>query len=303
VIEGIRNSFPDGLHGIVARHFFFGYMKLMDTFVKCALLVLCGYTAITLAAWHFHDRLIFFPSAALESTPKALHLPYEDARITTADGTIIHGWHIPAGEGPLCDRNFTLLHFHGNAGNISHRLDYIKIFNALGLKSLLIDYHGYGRSGGKPSVKGTEADALAAWNWLITEKGAAAERIVLHGHSLGGGVAGWLAGQARPAGLILEGTFPSLADVGQAAYPFLPVKMLIKDMYNTKETLRGKDIPALFMHSPEDQVVPYSLGRELYESYAGPKTFLQLTGDHSGAFLFSGEKYIEGVKKFLLSLK
>jgi len=274
----------------------------MITFVKLVLLALCGYIAITLLAWHFHERLIFFPSATLAATPKALHLPYEDVRITTSDGAIIHGWYVPVCKGPLIDKNFTILLFHGNAGNISHRLDYLRIFHELGLHALIIDYHGYGLSGGKPSVKGTEEDARAAWNWLIVEKGAVAERIVLHGHSLGGGVAGWLAGQTRPAGLILEGTFPSLADVGKAAYPFLPVKMLIKDIYNTRETLRDKDIPALFMHSPEDQVVSYSLGRELYESYTGPKTFQQLSGNHSEAFLLSGEKYIEGVKKFLMSL-
>ena len=277
-------------------------MKLMDTFVKFVLLALCGYMAISFAAWHFHERLIFYPSAALAATPKNLHLPYEDVHITTADGTIIHGWYVPASKGPLFYRHLTVLLFHGNAGNISHRLDYIRFFNEMGLDSLIIDYHGYGLSGGKPSVRGTEEDALAAWRWLIAEKGATAERIVLHGHSLGGGVAGWLAGQARPAGLIFEGTFPSLADAGKAAYPFLPVKTLIKDMYNTKETLCGKDIPALFMHSPEDQVVPYSLGRELYESYTGPKTFLQLTGSHSNAFLLSGERYFEGVKNFLMSL-
>ncbi|MCL2122988.1 MAG: alpha/beta hydrolase [Desulfovibrionaceae bacterium] len=136
-----------------------------------------------MAAWHFHEKLIFFPSAVLSATPKALHLPYEDMHITTADGTILHGWYVPASEGVLFDRNFTILLFHGNAGNISHRLDYIRIFNELGCNSLIIDYHGYGLSGGKPSVKGTEEDALAAWNRLIAEKGAAPERIVLHGHS------------------------------------------------------------------------------------------------------------------------
>ena len=275
----------------------------MDSFVKIALSALGGYAAITLAAWLFHERLIFYPSTTMAGTPEALHLPYEDVRITMADGTSIHGWHIPAGEGPLLDRNFTMLLFHGNAGNISHRLNYIDIFNALGLHVLIIDYRGYGLSSGKPSVKGTEEDALAVWNWLIAVKGARAENIVLHGHSLGGGVAGWLAGQARPGGLILEGTFPSLADAGKAAYPFLPVKILLKDVYTTGKTLHGKDIPALFMHSPDDQVIPYALGRALYESYSGPKTFLELTGGHSDAFFLSGEHALSGVKNFLLRLK
>jgi len=278
-------------------------MKRMDSFVKFVLLALCGYTAITLAAWLFHEKLIFFPSTGIAATPEALHLPYEDIRITAADGTIIHGWHIPADKGLLVHKNFTLLHFHGNAGNISHRLDYIKIFYELGLNTCIIDYRGYGQSGGKPSVKGTEEDALAAWNWLIAEKGVAAEKIVLHGHSLGGAVAGWLAGQAHPAGLILESTFTSLADVGKIYYSFLPVIMIVKDKYNTRKALHGKDIPALFMHSPEDEIIPYSLGRELYESYTGAKTFLKLAGSHNEAFLLSRERYVEGLKQFLLSLQ
>jgi fermentation-respiration switch protein FrsA (DUF1100 family) len=278
-------------------------MKFMYSFAQCVLLALCGFTAIILAAWYFHEKLIFSPSTQLASTPEAMHLQYEDVHITTPDGTIIHGWHIPADEGLLAHKNLTMLHFHGNAGNISHRLDYIKIFHELGLNTFIIDYHGYGRSGGKPSVKGTEEDALAAWDWLITEKGVPAEKIVLHGHSLGGGVAGWLAGQVQPAGLILEGTFTSLADAGKVFYPFLPVKMVLKDVYNTRKNLCGKDIPALFAHSPEDEIIPYSLGRELYESYTGPKTFLKLAGSHNEACLFSGEIYIDGLKQFLLRLK
>ena len=275
----------------------------MDSLVKIVLLALCGFTAFTLAAWYFREKLIFSPSARLAATPESLHLPYEDIRIATADGTIMHGWYIPADEGPLIHNNFTILYLHGNDGNISHYLDYIHIFHELGLSTFIIDYHGFGQSGGKPSVKGTEEDALAAWNWLIAEKGVSAEKIVLHGHCLGGAVAGWLADQAHPAGLILESTFTSLADVAKVSYPFLLVKIVLYNTYNTKNTLCGKDIPALFIHSPEDEIIPYSLGRELYESYTGSKTFLELTGSHNEAFFLSSERYIDGLKQFLLSLK
>ncbi len=275
----------------------------MNTFVKLALLALCGYAIITMAAWYFRNNIIFHPSHLLAATPKALHLAYEDVRIKTADGVVIHGWYVPASGGPLFSRGITMLLFHGNAGNISGRLDYIRIFNDLGLNSLIVDYHGYGQSEGKPSVEGTEMDAIAAWNWLVVDKGVPPDKIVLHGHSLGGGVAGWLAGQVKPAAIILECTFTSLADAGKSAYPFLPVKMFVGGIYDTKETLHGKNLPALFTHSPEDNVVPYSLGRELYESYDGPKQFVELTGSHSGAFLQSGRVYVDGVKSFLLNLK
>ena len=288
------------LYGIVFR---IPLQDLMNSIIKFALLLLGGYTAITLAAWYFQEKLIFFPSSRMAATPESLNLPYEDVHITTADGTIIHGWHIPAGQGPLVHKHFTALHFHGNAGNISHRLDHIKIFHDLGLDVFIIDYRGYGLSGGKPSVKATEEDALAAWRWLITAKGATAGTIVVHGHSLGGAVAGWLAGQVNPAGLILEGTFSSLADAGRMLYPFLPVRLLIKGKYDTRNALRGKDIPALFLHSPEDETVPYSLGSKLYESYTGPKTFLQLTGSHNNAFLHSGARYSEGLRQFLSRLR
>ena len=149
------------------------------------------------------------PSRKVEATPANIGLAFEPLSIATADGETLDAWFIPAEE-----PRGTLLFFHGNAGNISHRLDSIALFHRLGLNVLIFDYRGYGRSTGSPSESGLYKDAEAVWQYLTEERRMLADNIVLFGRSLGGAVAVWLADRVKPAGLIVESSFTSVPDLG-----------------------------------------------------------------------------------------
>lgn len=250
--------------------------------------------------------LPFHPSREVDKTPADINLAFEDVRIATSDGELLAGWFIPAASddaaqaGPGAGK--VLLFFHGNAGNISHRLESILIFHRLGLTQLIIDYRGYGESSGKPSVNGTRLDARAAWAWLLEEKGCSPKEMVLFGRSLGGGVAAALAAETEPAGLIMESTFVSLKEVAKAMFPIMPVGLFLPQDYDTPGNLEKTRVPALFVHSPDDQVVPFAHGRALYEAYKGPKRFLEITGEHNSGFMDSYPQYMEGLAEFLRDL-
>ena len=192
----------------------------------------------------------------------------------------------------------TLLFFHGNAGNLSHRLESLALFNRLGLSVFIIDYRGFGNSDGKPSVDGTVRDAGAAWDWLARQ-GTAPENIVIFGRSLGGGVAAALAAERQAGGLILESTFTCLEDVAAGMFPWLPVGLFIPQDYDTAARLASVRCPVLFVHSPDDEVVPYRLGRALYEGHGGPKSWLAISGPHNYGYLLSGAVYTDGLAAYL----
>lgn len=248
------------------------------------------------------ERLLYHPRRELAATPAEVGLAFEDVHLTTGLGTTIHAWWLPR------DRaRFTLLFCHGNGGNVSHRLESLRLFHDLGLSVLIFDYSGYGRSQGEPGEAATAADAMAAWKWLMEERDAAPDSVVLFGRSLGGGVAAELAARlvssgVPPAGLILESTFTSVADMGACRYPWLPVRRLARFRYDSRSALRGVTLPALFLHSRDDEVVPFKLGRRLYEEYGGPKAFQELLGDHNSGFLFTGAVYTDGLDRFLSGL-
>jgi fermentation-respiration switch protein FrsA (DUF1100 family) len=173
--------------------------------VRALVILLAGlilvYVAFGVMLYLLQGSMVFLanlPGRTLDATPGNIDLSYEDVQIDTADGERLHGWYVPA-----ANARGALLFFHGNAGNISHRLESIQIFNRLGLDVLIVDYRGYGRSSGKPSERGTYLDARAAWNFLVRQKRLAPAKIVVFGRSLGGAVgaklaAGLAAGQ-QPA--------------------------------------------------------------------------------------------------------
>jgi pimeloyl-ACP methyl ester carboxylesterase len=257
------------------------------------IVVVAAYIGLTLILFLFQSSFIYFPTHDSAGTPAAIGLAYEDIRFKTADGVALSGWYVP-----VEDSQQIVLFFHGNAGNITHRLESIGRFHRLGLSVFIVDYRGYGQSEGNVSEEGTYLDAEAAWGYLVEERGVEPEQIIIFGRSLGGAVAAWLAQQHPPKMLILESTFTSVPDMGARQFPFLPVRLLARIRYNTVDRLPQVPAPILIVHSPDDEIIPYSHGRRLFEVAPEPKEFLQITGGHNEGFVIS-RNYEEGLKSFI----
>lgn len=255
-----------------------------------------AYLASVLMIFFSQSSLIYYPETGrnLISTPDYVGLVYESVEITTTDGEILHGWFVPA---PAA--NGTVLFFHGNAGNISHRMEYLLMFHRLGYNTFIFDYRGYGQSTGSPSESGTYLDAQAAWRYLTDAKSIPPARIVLFGESLGGAVAAWLAMSEKPGILVLASVFTSVPDMAAKIYPFLPVRFLSRFDYNTIEYLQSVTCPVFVAHSPQDEIVPFAHGQALYQAAPGPKQFLELQGGHNSGFIFMQEDWIKALGEFI----
>ncbi len=256
------------------------------------------YAAFVLAVWALQGRLLYMPDAigeGFEESPADLGLEYEEVRFAAAeDGVELHGWFVPSER-----ERATLLFFHGNAGNISHRLDLIQLFHRLDLSVFLIDYRGYGRSDGRPSEAGTARDARGAWRWLTEEAGRSPEEIVIAGRSLGAAVGAELAQAHRPGAAIVESSFRSVPQIAQEVYPFLPARWLARFDYATEAYVRGIEAPLLVIHSRDDEIIPYAHGEAVYAAASQPKTLLTIRGGHNTGFLESANRYLEGIDRFL----
>ncbi len=256
--------------------------------------VAVGYAALAGLLYLYQDRLVYFPGRVVAATPKQAGLAYEPVRFTTADGVSLSAWFVPAP-----NARGTLLFCHGNAGNISHRLESIRQFHQLGLNVFIFDYRGYGESEGTPTEAGTYRDAEAARRYLVETRGLAPERIVYFGRSLGAAIAAWLATQHPPRALIVESGFTSVPDFGAEIYPWLPVRLLARLRYPTQEYLRSARAPVLVVHSRADEIVPFHHGERLYDAAGTPKEFLEIQGGHNDGFLVSGAHYTRGLDAFL----
>lgn len=255
------------------------------------------YGVVLLLIFIFQPRLLYYPnlpSRDITATPEDIGLSYEPVTIVTEDHVRLDGWFIP-----VHDARGVLLFFHGNAGNISHRLDSLKIFNGLRLSVLIFDYRGYGRSDGEPSEQGTYRDAEAAWRYLTEQRRIPPRDIVLFGRSLGAAVAAQLASQHAPKALILESAFTSVPDLAADLYPFLPARWLARFRYNTEGYVKSINCPLLIVHSREDEIIPYAHGERLFAAAREPKRFLKIRGGHNEGFLLSGQHYVKGLDAFL----
>jgi fermentation-respiration switch protein FrsA (DUF1100 family) len=242
-------------------------------------------------------RITFYPFSPLEATPAQWGLPYEDVQLMTADNVRLHGWYLPH---PAASD--TLLFLHGNGGNISHRRESLAIFHRLGLNVLIIDYRGYGQSEGSPGEQGLYLDALAAWDYLTRQRGTSADQIIIFGRSLGGAVATELATQVSPAALILESTFSSARDMAREFFPRLSYLVLLRYRFDSEAKIAKVKAPLLMLHSAQDEIIPYPLGRKLYAAATQPKCFVELRGGHNGGFLQSQPDYEIGLMQFIRGL-
>ena len=253
------------------------------------------YAVILLLVFVFQARLVYFPEVgrALVATPRAVGLDFEEVRLA-ADGATLHGWWVPANAA-----RGAVLVLHGNAGNISHRLEYLTMFNRLGYATLIIDYRGYGKSSGTPSEDGTYRDGEAAWRHLIEVRKLEPPDIILFGESLGGGVATWLALQHPPRALVLASTFTSVPDLGAQVYPWLPVRWLARIEYGNRARIGQIAAPVLIAHSRDDDIIPFSHGQALFAAANVPKQFLEMRGGHNDGFIFMRAEWVREFGAFL----
>jgi len=258
--------------------------------------------AILAAIWiflrYFEWRSIYFPSTKIELTPDTLGLDYEDIYFISEDGNMLHGWWIPHPHA-----RGTIIHCHGNAGNIGDRLWVAADMSRLDVNVFLFDYRGYGKSKGLPTEKGTYADARAAYE-VVREKYSDMNEppVIVYGQSLGGAVAIQLALEKPVRGLIIESTFSSTIDMGHELYPYLPVKLLGNFRYDSLSKVGHLSMPKLFAHSRTDDLVPYKFGEKLFNAAADPKKFITLTGGHNEAGWSLSPEYWKAIDEFVSSV-
>jgi fermentation-respiration switch protein FrsA (DUF1100 family) len=228
---------------------------------------------------NFEHRQVYFPYRQLEASPDELGRPFENVRFKSPDGINLHAWYFPA-EANSVRANTAILICHGNAGNISHRLDLCEALLAFGVNVFVFDYRGYGNSEGRPGEEGTYLDAQAAYAWL-KNKGFEGKNIIAFGESLGGGVASELALRETLGGLILQSTFTSIPDVGAELFPWLPVRLISTIKYDTLNKLPRINVPVLVVHSRTDEIVRFRHAERLFQAANEPRQFCELSGGHN----------------------
>jgi uncharacterized protein len=239
------------------------------------------------------NQFMFYPQRNLDHMPQAFGLEHMDL-FFDSEGRRLHGWYFPPPQnGPV------ILFCHGNAGNISHRLENVAGLLRMGLGVFIFDYRGYGRSEGKPSEKGVYADGLAAYDRLIHKEGVSPEAIVAFGRSMGGAVALEIAIHRRVRAVILESTFTSLRDMARNMSLFSLIAPLLPAHYDNLGKIEQVRAPVLIFHGTEDEIVPFSMGKDLFARANEPKFFhpVQSAG-HNDTFMVGGWAYYQRFTQF-----
>ena len=252
--------------------------------------------------------MIFFPEKEFYEKPADYGFKSEDVFVQTADGIRLHGWFLePPADRPELERSIrpVLLFFHGNAGNISHRLFKVKGWIERGFSVFLIDYRGYGKSEGEINHReDVERDAEAVFRWLHEGRKTQLSRILLYGESLGTFPALGLAVKFKAAALILEAPFTSFYELARLHYPFVP-KSILKDFeFSNLAAIEEIKTPLFILHGMRDEICPYEMAGELFEKAPEPKVLFSVPeGMHNDLCMAAGEGYwqkpAEFVKKYL----
>jgi len=253
---------------------------------------------LAVIAMGFGDRFIFFPTRYPEGSWKdreRASIPIDEVEFTISDGTRLVAWHSRPSD-PRC----TFLYFHGNAGNISDRVEVFEALASIGVAVFGVDYRGYGKSGGTPSEAGILADAEGAWAHLTLRLGAPANKVVLFGKSLGGACAIDLAYRVPAAGLVIQSSFTSVADLASRAVPLFPAKWFLKSEMNNVMKIGAAKCPTLVVHSKDDEIVPFAHGVALFEAAPQPKWFAEHHGvGHNDLIYAQRAEWLKELDEFL----
>lgn len=255
--------------------------------------VLVAAVALLVLAWALQRRLIYLPARGPVPSAGAVLPGSEEVSFDTEDGLRLRGWFVPGGTGAA---GATVLVFNGNAGDRSARAPLAGTLARAGTSVLLFDYRGYGGNPGHPSETGLAADARAARGYLLSRPDVRPGSIVYFGESLGAAVAIGLAVEHPPAALVLRSPFTSLADVGQLHYPYLPVRPLLKDRYDSVGRVDAVRCPLLVLAGGADGIIPAWQSRRLYDEAAEPKRYVEIPdAGHNDWELLAGERLVREV--------
>jgi fermentation-respiration switch protein FrsA (DUF1100 family) len=212
---------------------------------------------------------------------------------TTRDGVGLNGWFIPHR-----DAHTALIWFHGNAGNISHRLENIKLLHdKVKIHIFIFDYRGYGRSEGKASEEATYLDAEAAIEYVRKRLAVDGKRIILFGRSLGAAVAVEMALRFESRVLILETPFASIREMARSVFPLLPIAPLLQTHYDVLDKIRKISTPLLVLHGDRDEIVPFAQGKMVFDAAPEPKKFYTIIGArHNDTYLVGGDPYFAALR-------
>jgi pimeloyl-ACP methyl ester carboxylesterase len=262
-------------------------------FALRALLFVGGaWVVISALVYLFQRRLQYFPDRSEVIVPAGeRYAGLTEVRPRTEDGVELRAWHWPG------SRKTTLLFFHGNAGHRGHRLEWVERFHQLGWGIYLLDYRGYGGSDGSPTEEGLFKDADAARRSLGEQS---TDKVIYIGESIGCSVAVDLASRQPPVALVLQSGAISVAEVAKAAYPILPVGLLMKDRFDSREKIAQLSGPVLSIHGDRDRIIPMRLGRELFDAATCEKEWYEVSGaGHNDLIWVGGRPYYERVHRFL----
>ena len=261
--------------------------------IKILIKLLVYGIVILLAIRYMERKNTFYPMKEISYSPMSIGLQFDNIYFNTSDGKQLNGWFVPAD-----NAKYTMIFCHGNAGNISHRTDKIRIFHNMGINIFIFDYRGYGASEGKPTEKGLFIDIQAAFDHVTEAFKIPKEKIIVFGESLGGAVAIDLAHTKDIKALITEDTFTSVKDMAKTVYPFIP-SFIYSNKFNSLAKIKDIKCAKLIIHSIDDEIVPYHMGQKLFAEAADPKELLMLRGGHNTSFMDSEEKYTKGIKNFI----
>ncbi len=238
---------------------------------------------------------VSYPEGNWDVPQTSMGAEIQDVHFHTDDDVRLHGWWVPRS-----DTSRTILWFHGNAGNLSHRYQDLLNFHNIGCQVLIIDYRGYGKSDGSPSEQGLYRDGLAAYSFLVEQKEIPKDQIVLLGRSLGAAVATKVANRREIDRLLLVSPFTNVRDMVPHVLPIPGLHYLISSEFNSLDRIRDIHVPLLIIHGTDDEIVPIELGRKLFERANSPKRFEALEGaGHNNISMVAGIKYQQLIREFI----